>query len=67
MNIFELHGRLVEEHQRVVEAYEQAGTSMVALLRGLQSGDVALGSIEVTDDGWQVRPTLISEVPHGDD
>ena len=58
MNIYEMHGRLTEELQRVVEGSEHVAKEVIALIHGLQSGEINIHDVETNDDGWRVNPEL---------
>lgn len=53
MNIYEQHGRLVEQYQQECEKHVQT----VNVLRRLKQGEINLESLTVTDDNkWTILP-----------
>lgn len=54
MNIYEQHGRLVEQYQTECENHQQT----VNVLRRLKQGEITLDLLTVTDDNkWSIVPT----------
>lgn len=56
MNIYEMFGRMAEEKQGDFEFMK--GT--MELLRQLKSGAVTLDQLELSEKGWNVNPTPLS-------